>query len=278
MDLKKVHSIVNQFQRNIFKNSSFIDNGFFASSFKGAGLQFKEHQIYTFGDELRFIDWKLLAKKNMPYIKTFEEERNIEVNVIVDCQPNLVLSHDGKCKFVNILEMLAILILFAGKTKDTVSLYLVGKKPLVIKKLAGENGLLKLITYLTKIGLFKEKGDPNIESIYDFCQDEFIKDSYRPLYSMKKGPFVIFSPFENGQYDFFRKMYSNKNTHFFKLQCPFEKERSMLRYKTAGIGFISKSLDHENRESKNRKINYLEIDKTPLVGFVEGIMSNETRV
>ena len=48
---------------------------------------FKEHQIYSHGDDVRFIDWKLLAKSQTPYIKTFEEERNVEISIILDATP-----------------------------------------------------------------------------------------------------------------------------------------------------------------------------------------------
>ena len=75
MDLKKVHDVANRFQRNVFRNSSHISSGFFASSFKGAGLQFKEHQVYNYGDEVRFIDWKLLARKKYPLYKNIRRRK-----------------------------------------------------------------------------------------------------------------------------------------------------------------------------------------------------------
>lgn len=278
MDLQKVHSVVNRFQKGIFRNSSFFDSGFFASSFKGAGLQFKEHQVYNYGDEVRFIDWKLLARKNTPYIKTFEEERNVEVKIIVDCHPNFILSHDGKSKFITMIEMCAILILFAGKTKDKVSFYLVGNKIIRINNLSGEDGLIKLIARLGSIGLLNDDGKPIMSSIFDFCNNKFDQKVFKKIGDFKKGPFVIFSPFNDGQYGFFEKLFMNKNTHMFKLNCPFENEVKSYRFLTGGLKYITKLLDKEDINSPATKIINIKLESTPLIDFVEGIRSNESRI
>ena len=278
MDLKKVHEVVNKFQRNIFKSSSYINAGFFASSFKGAGLQFKEHQIYNYGDEVRFIDWKLLARKNTPYIKTFEEERNIEVKIIIDVHSNLLLCHKEKSKMSNILEMIAVLILFAGKTKDYVSCYFVGTRTLVLKKLSGENGLLKLMSSLISHGLISEDGKPLAGNINGICINEFSERNYSRLLEIQKGPFVLFSVFDDDRYTFFKKIYGNKNTHFFNLKCPFEKELGRYQYFTSGLRVVNRLLDEVQHEKRSKVVTVIDVENSPLVNFVEGIMSNDKRV
>lgn len=277
MDLKKVHQIVNQFQKNIFKNSTHIDSGFFKSSFKGAGLQFKEHQIYNYGDEVRFIDWKLLARKNIAYIKTFEEERNVNVKVIIECCSNLILSHDGKSKFINILEMMAALILFAGKTKDSISIYFIGKKTIFLEKLNGENGILKMITILSSEGLVDDEGKPNIHNIFNFSINNFQDVFFRKLFEIKNGPFIVFSQYKFNQYEFFLKILGNKNTHFFELKCPFELECSRYKFVSTGLRVIKKMNEYE-KEHNNKKIIKIDISKAPLLNFVSGLMSSETRI
>ena len=212
MDLKKVHEVVNRIQKTIFKNSSYIDSGFFVSSFKGAGLQFKEHQIYTYGDEIRFIDWKLLAKKNTPYIKTFEEERNIEVKVIIDCHSNFILSNNGKSKLSSILEMCAILIIFAGKTKDKVSIYFVGKKTILIKNISGDLGLLEMISTLNANGLVDDYGSPIYENYLEFVNEKFSRNKFKELYRQSKGPFVVFSKFNEENFRFLSKFLRGKHS------------------------------------------------------------------
>jgi len=278
MDLKKVHQIVNQFQKNIFKNSAHIDTGFFVSSFKGAGLQFKEHQVYNYGDEVRFIDWKLLAKKNTPYIKTFEEERNVNVKIIVECTPNLILSHDGKSKFLHILEMIAALILFAGKTKDNISLYLLGKKTIYIDHISGENGIVKMLTVLSSQGLVDDDAKPVIHEIYNYSISEFDEHYFRRLHEVKTGPFVVFSQFEFDQYEFYQKVLGRKNTHFFELKCPFEHELSKYSFLISGFGFIKKYEEVNDENLINKKINKIDISSAPLIDFVSGLMSSETRI
>ena len=278
MDLKKVHSIANRFQKNIFKDSSFINSGFFASSFKGSGLQFKEHQIYNYGDEIRFIDWKLLARKNIPYIKTFEEERNVEVKIIIDCHKNYILSYDGISKFVNILEMCALLILFAGKTKDFISCYVLGKRPIVIKKLSGENGILKFISLLSNEGIVSDDGFLNLDNYINFCNDEFSNKNYSHLSEIKKGPFVIFSIPDKDKFDFFRKILRNENTHFFNLKCPFEKDLSKYRYTFTGLKINNRYRDIKDLDSCDKYIKNIFLDEMPLTSFVEGLMSHDKKL
>ena len=59
-------------------------SGNYRSTFKGPGLEFNEVREYQDGDDVRFIDWKILAKTAQPFIKTFEEERNVQIAVVID--------------------------------------------------------------------------------------------------------------------------------------------------------------------------------------------------
>jgi len=55
----------------------------------GRGLTFKEHRIYSPGDDIRLIDWKIFARTDDLYIKTFEEERNLTVHTIIDSSASM---------------------------------------------------------------------------------------------------------------------------------------------------------------------------------------------
>jgi len=55
----------------------------------GRGLTFKEHRIYSPGDDIRLIDWKVFARTDDLYIKTFEEERNLTVHIIIDASASM---------------------------------------------------------------------------------------------------------------------------------------------------------------------------------------------
>ena len=84
MNLVEIEKVVGKLQNQLFKKANHYSVGAFKSHFRGAGLQFREHQIYNPGDDVRFIDWKLSAKSvGKTYVKTFEEDRNVEVVVVI---------------------------------------------------------------------------------------------------------------------------------------------------------------------------------------------------
>ena len=55
----------------------------------GRGLTFKDHRIYSPGDDIRLIDWKVFARTDDLHIKTFEEERNLTVHIIMDSSASM---------------------------------------------------------------------------------------------------------------------------------------------------------------------------------------------
>ena len=58
--------------------------GQYHSAFKGRGMTFSEVREYQPGDDIRLIDWNVTARSNSPFIKVFEEERELTVYLIVD--------------------------------------------------------------------------------------------------------------------------------------------------------------------------------------------------
>ncbi len=62
MNIVEIEKTVAKIQTHLFKNSNSYAIGMLKSHFRGAGIQFKEHQVYCHGDDVRFIDWKLSAK------------------------------------------------------------------------------------------------------------------------------------------------------------------------------------------------------------------------
>ncbi len=105
MDIHAVRRAVSKIKGGLFKNSNSQAIGMLKSHFKGTGLQFKEHQVYMPGDEVRFIDWKMLAKTAHPYVKTFEEERNVEIVVAIDASPSMLYGHKGISKLQAAIEI-----------------------------------------------------------------------------------------------------------------------------------------------------------------------------
>ena len=64
--------------------SNHIFSGEYHSAFKGRGMSFSEVREYQFGDDVRDIDWNVTARFNHPFVKVFEEERELTVMLLVD--------------------------------------------------------------------------------------------------------------------------------------------------------------------------------------------------
>jgi uncharacterized protein (DUF58 family) len=75
--LKKFSLIVNKRVTSIYSGQKL-------STSAGRGISFRDHRIYSFGDDFRSIDWKVFARTDDLYIKNFEEERNLNVHILVD--------------------------------------------------------------------------------------------------------------------------------------------------------------------------------------------------
>src|SRR5574344_2498620 len=69
--------------------SNHIFAGEYHSAFKGRGMAFSEVREYQFGDDVRSIDWNVTARMNRPYIKVYEEERELTVMLLVDVSNSL---------------------------------------------------------------------------------------------------------------------------------------------------------------------------------------------
>ena len=64
--------------------SRHIFAGEYHSAFKGRGISFSEVRAYQYGDDIRSIDWNVTARFNSPYVKIFEEERELTVMLLID--------------------------------------------------------------------------------------------------------------------------------------------------------------------------------------------------
>jgi len=94
-------------------------SGAYKSIQKGSGIEFEEARLYSPGDDARRIDWKLSAKRQKPYIKSFREERDQSLHLIVDVSPSTLLGVDSP-KIRKIGEICAFLSSIAIFNKDSV--------------------------------------------------------------------------------------------------------------------------------------------------------------
>ena len=158
MNLKEIERVVGMIQSHIFRNSNAYSAGMLKSHFRGSGLQFREHQIYVPGDDVRFIDWKLSARSSNTYIKTFEEERNVEIVVFLDLSPTLLYGYEDVSKLQALIEIVALLYILAGETHDLVRVIVWGEKTINLPPKKGQEGLTLFISVLEKLGLLNENG------------------------------------------------------------------------------------------------------------------------
>ncbi len=94
--------------------------GAYQSSFKGRGMTFSEVRDYQIGDEVRTIDWNVTARFNTPFVKVFEEERELTVVLIVDVSASMKFGTKNKTKKDLAIEVAAVLLFSAVANGDRV--------------------------------------------------------------------------------------------------------------------------------------------------------------
>ncbi|MDO4779851.1 MAG: DUF58 domain-containing protein [Bacteroides sp.] len=100
--------------------SSNIFAGQYHSAFKGRGMSFSEVREYQYGDDVRDIDWNVTARFNKPYIKVFEEERELTVILLIDVSSSLDFGTAGQFKKDMVTEIAATLSFSATQNNDKI--------------------------------------------------------------------------------------------------------------------------------------------------------------
>lgn len=100
--------------------SNNIFAGQYHSAFKGRGMAFSEVREYQFGDDIRDIDWNVTARFNKPYIKVFEEERELTVMLLVDVSGSLEFGTVKQMKKDMVTEIAATLAFSAIQNNDKI--------------------------------------------------------------------------------------------------------------------------------------------------------------
>ena len=143
--LKKVRKIeikTRGLSRNIFA-------GEYHSAFKGRGMAFSEVREYQFGDDVRSIDWNVTARYNKPYIKIFEEERELTVMLMIDVSGSRDFGSYDKFKKNVITEISAILSFSAIQNNDKIGvIFFSDKIEKFIPPKKGKSHILRIIREL----------------------------------------------------------------------------------------------------------------------------------
>lgn len=102
--------------------------GEYHSVFKGRGMMFSEVREYQFGDDIRNIDWNVTARFNHPYVKVFEEEREMTVMLLIDVSGSREFGTTWRFKKNIITEMAAVLAFSAIQNNDKAGVLLFSNK------------------------------------------------------------------------------------------------------------------------------------------------------
>ena len=114
--LKKVRKI--EIKTRGLSNTLF--SGHYHSVFKGRGMAFSEVREYQFGDDIRSVDWNVTARFNHPYVKIFEEERELTMMLLVDVSGSNEFGSKVQLKEEMITEIAAVLAFSAIHNNDKV--------------------------------------------------------------------------------------------------------------------------------------------------------------
>ncbi|MFD0863289.1 DUF58 domain-containing protein [Sungkyunkwania multivorans] len=124
MDTKELLKKVRKIEIKTRRLSDHIFGGEYHSTFKGRGMTFSEVRQYQFGDDVRSIDWNVTARYNEPYVKIFEEERELTMMLMVDISGSELFGTTGQFKNEVITEISATLAFSALQNNDKVGLIL----------------------------------------------------------------------------------------------------------------------------------------------------------
>lgn len=128
--------------RNIFA-------GEYHSAFKGRGMAFSEVREYQFGDDIRSIDWNVTARYNHPYVKIFEEERELTVMLLIDVSGSREFGTYEKFKKNIITEISAILSFSAIQNNDKIGvIFFSNSVEKFIPPKKGKSHILRIISEL----------------------------------------------------------------------------------------------------------------------------------
>ncbi|MDO8550361.1 MAG: DUF58 domain-containing protein [Ignavibacteria bacterium] len=153
-----------------------VFSGEYHSVFKGRGMEFSEVREYQFGDDIRNIDWNVTARFGHPFIKIFEEERELTVILLVDLSGSLFFGTVEKTKQQIAAELSAILAFSALKNNDKVGLILFTDK--IEKFVPPRKGKKHVLRVIREVLSFEPKGKAtNLKYALEYMNNAIKKKS-----------------------------------------------------------------------------------------------------
>ena len=200
MDTKELLKKVRKIEIKTRRLSDHIFGGEYHSTFKGRGMTFSEVRQYQFGDDVRNIDWNVTARYNEPYIKVFEEERELTMMLMVDISGSELFGTSNQFKNEIVTEISATLAFSALQNNDKVGLILFSDQiELYIPPKKGKSHVLRIIRELLE---FKPKSSKtNIAEALKFLSSVM----------KKKAIVFVLSDFIDSDYERTLKITGNKH-------------------------------------------------------------------
>ncbi|MCC1483276.1 DUF58 domain-containing protein [Winogradskyella immobilis] len=198
MDTKELLKKVRKIEIKTRRLSDHIFGGEYHSTFKGRGMTFSEVRQYQFGDDVRNIDWNVTARYNEPFVKVFEEERELTMMLMADVSGSKLFGTQNQFKDEIVTEIAATLAFSATQNNDKIGLILFSEEvELYIPPKKGRSHVLRIIRELLE---FKPKSkNTNISEAFKFLSNvmkkkaivfvlsDFIADDYKQTLKIAAG-------------------------------------------------------------------------------------------
>tara|TARA_R110002049_G_scaffold114927_1_gene266614 strand:+ start:27855 stop:28721 length:867 start_codon:yes stop_codon:yes gene_type:complete len=198
MDTKELLKKVRKIEIKTRRLSDHIFGGEYHSTFKGRGMTFSEVRQYQFGDDVRSIDWNVTARYSEPYVKVFEEERELTMLLMVDVSGSELFGTEEQFKNEVVTEIAATLAFSATQNNDKIGLILFSDTiELYIPPKKGRSHVLRIIREL--IEFEPESKQTNLAEALKFMQNvmkkkaivfvlsDFIADDYHQTMKIVSG-------------------------------------------------------------------------------------------
>ena len=174
MDSKELLKKVRRIEIKTRGLSNNIFAGEYHSAFKGRGMTFSEVREYQYGDDIRDIDWNVTARHNRPYVKVYEEERELTVMLLVDVSASRLFGAVGEEKREMIAEISATIAFSAIHNNDKVGVLFFSDK--IEKFIPPKKGRKHILFIISQLLDFKpENKGTNIAAALSYYTDALKK-------------------------------------------------------------------------------------------------------
>jgi uncharacterized protein (DUF58 family) len=165
-------AILNNIQNLEFKARLVVEGfitGLHKSPFHGFSVEFSQHRPYNYGDNLRYIDWKVYGKTDRYYIKQFEEETNLKSYILLDVSKSMDFASGEITKLNYAKNLVAALSYMMLQQRDAVGLGLFDTS---LKKLMPPRSVASYLqSILTELEIMPVGGDTNIQPVLHAMAD-----------------------------------------------------------------------------------------------------------